>query len=93
MPDTVETISDSPPPDHAEEEQTFEEADDEDDFGDDFDEFVEEQGGMGDDDFGDFDDFDDGFQEPEVVEDAAISSSTIPQQPPVSISVVSCSVD
>ncbi|KAJ5891298.1 uncharacterized protein N7473_007526 [Penicillium subrubescens] len=86
VPDTVENISDSPPPDHGE-EHNFEGADDEDDFGDDFDEFVEEQGGMGDDDFGDFDDFDDGFQEPEVIEDAATAGSTIPQQPPVSISV------
>ncbi|KAJ5389960.1 uncharacterized protein N7496_001028 [Penicillium cataractarum] len=85
MPDTVETIIDSPPPDHAGEDQTFEEANDDDDFGDDFDEFVEEQGGMGDDEFGDFDDFEDGFQEPEVVEDTA--GSTIPQQPQVSISV------
>lgn len=85
VPDTVETIMVSPPPDQAEEDQTFEEANDDDDFGDDFDEFVEEQGGMGDDDFGDFDD---GFQEPEVVEDTA--GSTIPQQPQVSISVVSC---
>lgn len=88
MPDMVETISDSPPPDHGEEEHNFEGADDEDDFGDDFDEFVEEQGG--DDDFGDFDDFDDGFQEPEVVEDAATAGNAISQQPPVPISVVSC---
>lgn len=86
MPDTVETMSDAPPPDHAEEERNFAEANDEDDFGDDFDEFVEEQDGMGDDDFGDFDD---AFQEPEVVEDAAIADSTIPQQPQVPISVVS----
>lgn len=93
MPDTVETISDSPPPDHGEEKHNFEGAEDEDDFGDDFDEFVEEQGGMGDDDFGDFDDFDDGFQEPEVVENAITAGSTIPQQPPVSISVVSRPMD
>jgi hypothetical protein len=91
MPDTVETISDSPR-DHGEEEQPFEGVDDDDDFGDDFDEFVEEQGGIGDDDFGDFDDFDDGFQEPEVVEDADTAGSAIPQQPPVSISAVSRSM-
>lgn len=86
IPDTVETISDNAPPSHAQEEHNFEVANDVDDFGDDFDEFVEEQGDIGDDDFGDFDD---GFQEPEVVEDAATAGSTIPQQPPVSISVVS----
>ncbi|CEJ55856.1 hypothetical protein PMG11_02087 [Penicillium brasilianum] len=82
MPDTVETVTDSPPPDDADEDQVPEEANDDDDFGDDFDEFVEEQGGMGDDDFGDFDD---GFQEPEVVEDT--TGTTIPQQPQVPISV------
>jgi hypothetical protein len=84
MPDTVETVTDSPPSDHADEDQASEGAADDDDFGDDFDEFVEEQGGMGDDDFGDFDD---GFQEPEVVEDTA--GTTIPQQPQVPISAVS----
>lgn len=85
MPDTVESIADNPSPGLAEDEDAFDGANDEDDFGDDFDEFVEEQGGMGDDDFGDFDD---GFQEPE----AATAGSTIPQQPPASISVVSCLV-
>lgn len=89
MPDTVESITDNPSPSLAEDEDAFDGANDEDNFGDDFDEFVEEQGDMGDDDFGDFDD---GFQEPEVVEDAATAGSTIPQQPPASISVVSCLV-
>lgn len=89
MPDTVESIADNPSPSLAEDEHAFDGPNDEDDFGDDFDEFVEEQRGMGDDDFGDFDD---GFQEPEVIEGAATTGSTIPQQPPASISVVSCLV-
>ncbi|KAF3020404.1 hypothetical protein E8E15_005407 [Penicillium rubens] len=44
--------------------------------GDDFDEFVEEQEDMGDDDFGDFDD---GFQEPNA-EEAPTVETTAPQQ-------------
>ncbi|KAF3387371.1 hypothetical protein F1880_000542 [Penicillium rolfsii] len=86
LPDVVERISDSPSPYSGEEDHHVEGADNEDDLGDDFDEFVEEQGGMGDDDFGDFDDFDDGFQEPEIIEDST-AGSTIPQTPPVSVPV------
>lgn len=52
---------------------------------DDFDDFAEQQGDMGDDDFGDFDD---GFQEPEeVVEAEAMDQSTLatPQLPTPSV--------
>ncbi|KAJ5174887.1 uncharacterized protein N7482_000764 [Penicillium canariense] len=86
MPDSVESLNADPPtpPDHAVEDDTIEGGDDDEGFGDDFDEFVEEQGDMGDDDFGDFDD---GFQEPEVVEDAATAGTTSPQQPQAPISV------
>lgn len=88
MPDVIETVPDttttleSPSAQHEQLSQDVEE----DDFGevnegeggaDDFDEFVEEQDDMGDDDFGDFDD---GFQEPNVDNDPT-GGSTTPQQP------------
>ncbi|KAJ5492715.1 hypothetical protein N7539_001461 [Penicillium diatomitis] len=88
LPDTVDTVVDEalPAASEADHEPVDTKADD--DFGDDFDEFVDEPGGMNDnDDFGDFDDFDDDFQEPEVVEHVADTSTTFSQQPPASISV------
>lgn len=73
MPDTVETIRDGA-------RETIEDAG----AGDDFDEFVEEQDGMGDDDFGDFDD---GFQEPgEEVADEGFAGSQ-PYAPSSAVSI------
>lgn len=68
-PDVVETIQHDP--EHTSQEEAIEEFVDGDganDFGDDFDEFVDEQETMPDDDFGDFDD---GFQEPSTEEELA----------------------
>ncbi|KAJ5669365.1 hypothetical protein N7462_010435 [Penicillium macrosclerotiorum] len=97
LPDSVESIRDSPSvisasdtlQQPAPQNDTFEGGDqaeqDDQGFGDDFDEFVEEQDDMGDDDFGDFDD---GFQEPEVT-DPEPKRSITPQQPPSPVSVPS----
>lgn len=84
LPDTVETVPDTSLDDTNLEIQTPSLEDDmnddngneEQEAGDDFDEFVEEQGDMGDDDFGDFDD---GFQEPNTEEDLTDGIAT-PQQ-------------
>ncbi|KAJ5921383.1 hypothetical protein N7466_009709 [Penicillium verhagenii] len=79
-PDMVEVIPDTPEPtsqDGAEEEEVIEADAGDDDFGDDFDEFVDEQEDMGDDDFGDFDD---GFQEPSA--DIVEGGTATPPQPP-----------
>lgn len=56
--------------------------------GDDFDEFVEEQDEMGDDDFGDFDD---GFQEPgeDIADEGFASGGIDSQQPSKPLTVVS----
>ncbi|KAJ5574311.1 uncharacterized protein N7459_008738 [Penicillium hispanicum] len=91
QPDSVETIPEtsmselSPLPAQAQQEfisqgGTCEEKEGDHNHGaaDDFDEFVEEQDEMGDDDFGDFDD---GFQEPDVeVEGTPTGESVSPQQ-------------
>ncbi|KAJ5933907.1 hypothetical protein N7454_006236 [Penicillium verhagenii] len=79
-PDMVEIIPETPDPtsqDGAEEEEVIEADAGDDDFGDDFDEFVDEQEDMGDDDFGDFDD---GFQEPSP--DIVEGGTATPPQPP-----------
>jgi len=88
VPDIVETVPDASIPEEPLSQDTAEGDDEDQEAGDDFDEFVEEQDDMGDDDFGDFDD---GFQEPsdEVAEEAP---STTPQQPPAPPSVVRASV-
>ncbi|OQD77771.1 hypothetical protein PENDEC_c002G03375 [Penicillium decumbens] len=83
VPDIVETVPDASIPEEPLSQDTAEGDDKDQEAGDDFDEFVEEQDDMGDDDFGDFDD---GFQEPsdEVAEEAP---SMTPQQPPAPPSV------
>lgn len=85
LPDKVETvpdpsISENPPVGQklfSQDAVAEDESADVEDAGDDFDEFVEEQDDMGDDDFGDFDD---GFQEPEV---ADVPTETIQQPQPL----------
>lgn len=88
VPDIVETVPDASIPEEPLSKDTAEEFSEDQEFGDDFDEFVEEQDDMGDDDFGDFDD---GFQEPtdEVDEEAPMGGTTTPQQPLALPSVVS----
>ncbi|KAJ5103334.1 hypothetical protein N7532_003863 [Penicillium argentinense] len=97
MPDVVETVPDTTTsedtsPQHEQMRQDIEE---DDEFGDvnkrqagadEFDDFVEEQDDMSDDDFGDFDD---GFQEPsaEIDDGAATGGSATPQQPQTLLSV------
>ncbi|KAJ5609747.1 hypothetical protein N7528_010314 [Penicillium herquei] len=80
-PDVVEPVEHAPEPtpedDQGDEEVA--ETNDADDFGDDFDEFVDENEAMPDDDFGDFDDFDDGFQEPTA--DTTETEAVLPPQP------------
>ncbi|KAJ5684377.1 uncharacterized protein N7477_000722 [Penicillium maclennaniae] len=80
VPDIVETVPDASRPEQHLSQDLAEVSSDNQDFGDDFDEFVEEQDEMGDDDFGDFDD---GFQEPtdEVDEEAPMGGTMTPQQP------------
>lgn len=92
MPDTVETVTD---PHLSEDFPAAQKAPPQDDFdddqgaGDDFDEFVEEQDDMGDDDFGDFDD---GFQEPSAeVVDAPPEGSTV-RQPHAPLNIVRASI-
>lgn len=85
LPDSVETVPDAPSNDTTLEIQNLSlenDMNDDDDgnekqeWGDEFDEFVEEQDDMGDDDFGDFDD---GFQEPSI-EEAPTDERATPQQ-------------
>ncbi|KAJ5410276.1 uncharacterized protein N7487_004635 [Penicillium crustosum] len=84
LPDTVETVPDVSIDDTDLETKDLSLEDDMNDdhgyekqeAGDDFDEFVEEQEDMGDDDFGDFDD---GFQEP-IAEEAPADETAAPQQ-------------
>lgn len=84
LPDTVETVPDVSIDDTDLETKDLSLEDDMNDdhgyekqeAGDDFDEFVEEQEDMGDDDFGDFDD---GFQEPSA-EEAPANETVAPQQ-------------
>ncbi|CAI7585441.1 unnamed protein product [Penicillium discolor] len=84
LPDTVETVPDVSIDDTDLETKDLSLEDDMNDdhgyekqeAGDDFDEFVEEQEDMGDDDFGDFDD---GFQEPSA-EEAPADETAAPQQ-------------
>lgn len=94
-PDVVETVPDTPtspdatgPEDTSSQEATPEDHEAtqnvEQGAADDFDDFVEEQDDMGDDDFGDFDD---GFQEPDAEVDD--TTTTASQQPPALPSVVS----
>jgi hypothetical protein len=87
-PDIVETVPDASSQEDSLSQVTAEGFDEDQEAGDDFDEFVEEQEDMGDDDFGDFDD---GFQEPtdEIDEEASMGSTITPQQPPALPSVVS----
>ncbi|KAJ5132213.1 hypothetical protein N7448_006371 [Penicillium atrosanguineum] len=86
VPDIVETVPDASIPEEPLSQDTAEEFSEDQEFGDDFDEFVEEQDDMGDDDFGDFDD---GFQEPtdDVNEEAPMDGTMTPQQPPALLSV------
>jgi hypothetical protein len=88
VPDIVETVPDASSQEDSLSQVTAEGFDEDQEAGDDFDEFVEEQEDMGDDDFGDFDD---GFQEPtdEIDEEASMGSTITPQQPPALPSVVS----
>jgi hypothetical protein len=85
-PDIVETVPDASSQEDSLSQVTAEGFDEDQEAGDDFDEFVEEQEDMGDDDFGDFDD---GFQEPtdEIDEEASMGSTITPQQPPALPSV------
>lgn len=87
-PDTVETVSDAPKPEMSLPQVDTERRNEDFGAGDDFDEFVEEQDQMGEDDFGDFDD---GFQEPsgETAEGTLTGDGVMPQQPPAPLSVVS----
>lgn len=89
-PDIVETVPDASIPEAALPQNAVKEDNEDQGAGDDFDEFVEEADGMGDDDFGDFDD---GFQEPdeELAEGAPTGGSATPQQPQAPPSVVCAS--
>ena len=92
LPDTVETVPDPHLPvdfPAAQKAPPQDDFDDDQGAGDDFDEFVEEQDDMGDDDFGDFDD---GFQEPSAdVVDAPPEGSTV-QQPHAPPNIVRASI-
>lgn len=87
-PDTVETVPDPPKPEMSLSQEDAERHDEVFGGGDDFDEFVEEQDQMGEDDFGDFDD---GFQEPsgEAAEGTLTGDGATSQQPSAPPSVVS----
>lgn len=87
-PDTVETVPDAPKPEMSLSQEDAERHNEDFGVGDDFDEFVEEQDQMGEDDFGDFDD---GFQEPsgEAAEGTLTDDGATSQQPPAPPFVVS----
>lgn len=90
MPDVVETLPDTAIPEMSLSHEGTEQGNEDHGGGDEFDEFVEEQDDVGDDDFGDFDD---GFQEPsDEVAEAPTAGSITPQQPLVPPSVVSISI-
>lgn len=87
MPDVVETVPDTAIPPMPLSHEGAEQGAEDQGGGDEFDEFVEEEDDMGDDDFGDFDD---GFQEPsDEVAEAPTAGSIAPQQPLAPPSVVS----
>lgn len=79
MPDVVETVPDTAIPEMSLSHEGAEQEEGDQDGGDEFDEFVEEQDDMGDDDFGDFDG---GFQVPDDEVEAPTTGSITPPQPP-----------
>lgn len=89
IPDVVETVPDTAIPEMPLSHEDTGKGDEDQGGGDDFDEFVEEENDMGDDDFGDFDD---GFQQPsDEVAEAPTAGNITPQQPTAPPSVVSIS--